>query len=351
MAGMSCADCVAPAFSLMRKRLFQPFRFDYWSRIAVLGILAGELSSSGHYGRGRHAAHQSSIPGSFPHSIPDAIHPNASAWIAQHWQIILAAIGAAILISLLFLYIGSVLRFVLYEAVLRDRAHIREGWARWSDAGLEYFSFRIMVVVPYGFIAIYFVGVPLWRVIKSGGGGPELFATIAQLVGAVALVGILGLIVAVVMVMTKDFVVPQMMFEGISCTEGWGRLWPQVKGDPGSFAAYILLKIVLAIAALILFVMALVISLVILAIPVALAIAAAVVVVKMTGLGHAAAIPAILLGVIVGVPGMIYWVGFVGAPISVFFPVYSIYYFASRYRPLYDEVYPPAAGTQGLPNA
>jgi hypothetical protein len=360
MAGISCVDCVAPALALMRRRLFEPFRFDYWSRLAVLGILAGELSSSGHYGRGRHGTH--GIAPSFPHTnpqpnahdIPDVIphlnpHSNASAWIGQHWHILLGAIGAAIVVSLLFLYIGSVLRFVLYEAVLRDRAQIREGWVRWSDAGLEYFAFRLMVMVPYGFVAIYFVGVPLWRVFAAGGGGQELFATYVRLAGGVALVGFLGPIVGVVMVMTKDFVVPQMMFEGISCAEGWRRLWHQVKAEPGSFAAYILLKIVLVIPAYIMFA----IALVILAIPAALVIATAVVVIKMTGLGHVAAfpaiIPAILLGVIAGVPGIIYVVGFVGAPISVFFPAYSIYYFASRYRPLYDEVYGAPAGTQELP--
>jgi hypothetical protein len=334
MMGISSFDCVAPAFSLMRKRLFQPFRFDYWARIAVLGILTGELSSGGNGGRGGHSNATNRIPPSFPRL-------NAEAWIAQHWHFILIAIGAVVLLGLLFLYIGSVLRFVLYEAVLRDRAHIREGFTRWSDPGLEYFSFRLMVMVPYAFVAIYFIGLPLWRVIKSGGGGPELFAMIAQLAGAALLITFLGIVVAVVMIMTKDFVIPQMMFEGLSCTEGWRRLWLRVGAEPGSFAAYILLKMVMAIAALITFAIALVISLVMLAIPVGLAIAAAVVVIRTTGIGHLAAIPAILLAVIVGVPGIIFFVGFVGAPITVFFPAYSIYYFASRYRPLYDELYLP----------
>lgn len=335
MAGISSVDCVAPAFSLMRKRLFQPFRFDYWARIAVLGILTGELSFSGSGGRGN-----TRTTNRIPPSIP---HFNPSAWIAQHWHVILIAIGAVVLIGVLLLYISSVLRFVLYEAVLRDEAHIRQGFTRWSDLGLEYFSFRLMVVVPYAFIAIYFVGLPLLRVIKSGGGGPELFATIAQLVGAVLLVTFLGFLVAIVMVMTKDFVVPQMMFEGVSCTEGWSRLWLRVKDESGSFAVYILLKIVLSIAGFITFAIALVILLVILAIPLALAIAAAVMVVRTTGLGPLAAIPAILLAVLVGVPGIIFFVGFVGAPITLFFPSYSIYYFASRYKPLYDELYPPAS--------
>jgi hypothetical protein len=344
MPGISSVDCISPAFSLMRKRLFQPFRFDYWARIAVLGVLAGELSSSGSSGHHGNTTSTKHVPSpAFPHF-------GAGGWIAQHWQGILLAIGAVILLGVLFTYISSVLRFVLYEAVLRDKAHIREGFMRWSELGLEYFWFRLIVTIPYAFIAIYFVGLPLLRVIKSGGGGPELFATIAQLVGSVLLVPLLGLIVAVVMVMTKDFVVPQMMFEGIGCTEGWRRLWLRIKDEPGSFAVYIFFKIVLSIAAFILFAIAMVISFVILAIPAALCVAAGVVVVKMTGLGTLAAVPLILLGVIVGVPALIFFVGFIGAPITVFFPAYSIYYFASRYKPLYDELYPPPATTQPSPS-
>jgi hypothetical protein len=33
MANVSCADCIDPAFSLMRQRLFEPFRFGYCSRL------------------------------------------------------------------------------------------------------------------------------------------------------------------------------------------------------------------------------------------------------------------------------------------------------------------------------
>ena len=53
----------------------------------------------------------------------------------------------------------------------------------------------------------------------------------------------------VVHVMTKDFVVPQMALEEIGAIEGWRRLWPQIKGEKGGYAAYIGMKIVMAIGA------------------------------------------------------------------------------------------------------
>ena len=54
---------------------------------------------------------------------------------------------------------------------------------------------------------------------------------------------------AVVHVLTKDFVVPQMALEGIGAVEGWRRLWPMIQAEKGGYAGYVGMKIVLAIGA------------------------------------------------------------------------------------------------------
>ena len=51
---------------------------------------------------------------------------------------------------------------------------------------------------------------------------------------------------AVIYVLTKDFVVPQMALEEIGAMEGWRRLWPMIKAEKGGYAGYIGMKIVLA---------------------------------------------------------------------------------------------------------
>jgi len=63
--------------------------------------------------------------------------------------------------------------------------------------------------------------------------------------------GVMVFVVAqlVIHVMSKDFVVPQMALEGIGPFEGWQRLWPQIKAETGGYAAYIGMKIVMAIGA------------------------------------------------------------------------------------------------------
>ena len=54
---------------------------------------------------------------------------------------------------------------------------------------------------------------------------------------------------ALVQVLTKDFVVPQMALEGISAIEGWRRLWAMMQAEKSGYAVYIGMKIVLAIGA------------------------------------------------------------------------------------------------------
>ncbi len=53
-------------------------------------------------------------------------------------------------------------------------------------------------------------------------------------------------------VFTKDFVVPQMAIEEISAIEGWRRLLLRINGEKGGSAAYIGMKIVMALGAAVL---------------------------------------------------------------------------------------------------
>jgi hypothetical protein len=323
--------------SLMKKRLFEPFRFGFWSRIAVLGVLAGELSTSGKGGGGGQGGttyHPSSAQGFDP------------TWIAQHWNFILGGIVVAAAVGLLLFYISSVLRFVLYEAVLRDRAHIREGFARWREHGLDYFTFRLMLVVPFAALAVYLVGLPVIQIIKAGGGGPEIILAFRHLASALLLVVTFGVLLAVALLMTKDFVVPQMMLEGVSCADGWRRLWPQIKAEPTSFMGYILLKIVMAIAAAVALAIGLVIAVIVALIPAGIVAGIGFFIFKTIGGGIPAIAALVALGIVFLLPAIIYCIGFVGAPISVFFPAYSMQFFASRYAPLYKELYPQPSGGQ-----
>ena len=43
----SAVDSIRPAFQHTKQQLFRPFRFGQWTRLALVGLFAGEMSSGG----------------------------------------------------------------------------------------------------------------------------------------------------------------------------------------------------------------------------------------------------------------------------------------------------------------
>jgi hypothetical protein len=146
---------------------------------------------------------------------------------------------------------------------------------------------------------------------------------------------------AVVHVMTKDFVVPQMALENISAFEGWRRLWLWLKAEKGGYAAYIGMKIGLAIGAGIALTIISLIVIVILLIPIGglgvmiwMSVKTAGATWSVYTITLAAAAGIIVLAILVFVISMI------SVPAAVFFPAYSIYFLAARYPALADLLSP-----------
>jgi len=151
-------------------------------------------------------------------------------------------------------------------------------------------------------------------------------------------------------ILTKDFVIPEMALENISAFEGWHRLLPRLQSEKGSYAAYIGLKIVMALAAAVIVGIATFIVILILLIPVGGFGVVAVMLGKTAGLTWN--LYTITLAVVVGcvVLAVLFFVmSLISVPAIVFFPAYSIYFFASRYPPLDALLHPAQATAPPLP--
>jgi hypothetical protein len=143
-------------------------------------------------------------------------------------------------------------------------------------------------------------------------------------------------------------VVPQMALEDIGVMEGWRRLWWMIKAEKGGYAAYIGMKIVMAIGAGIMVGIAAVILGLIIAIPTVGLSILAVITGKSAGLTWNAY--TITLAVVVGCvlfAGFMYVVALISVPVVVFFPAYSIYFFAARYPALSTALYPAPPAPAG----
>jgi hypothetical protein len=346
---VSAVDCIQPAIQHAREQLFKPFRWGQWFRLALVGILAAELHSGGcsvpnfnspitHPQRGN-----GFLPPGFPHIDP--------ARIAQFAGLIAAAILLALVLFLLFLYVSSVFRFILFDSVLRRQCAIGEGWNRWHRAGRRFFLWQLVFQIAVGLFFVFLAGISL-AVGASAGWLHAPGQHVAGMVGGVILligVFLIFVLVAVaVQVLAKDFLVPIMALENLDFADGWSRLLAMIRPEPGKYAVYLLLKLVLAIAAAILFGLIAVIPALVLAAPAVVAVL----------LGHAAGlgwnVTTISLAVIFGtllLLTLIYVIGWVSVPATVFFPAYSIYFFAARYPNLDVLLHPvpPAPESPPLP--
>ena len=337
---LSAVDVVSPTFQRTKELLFKPFRFAMWWRLAIISFLAGEISGSG------------GGPGNF--NFPQNTHgsqgggdhllalPGDPAQIAAF---VVALVVAGLLLFAFLIFLNSIFRFILFDVIVSGRYRIREGWRRWFDDGVRYFWWQAGVSLAMLLVLALFVGLPAllaWRagIFRAPGehvallvlGGLLLFLLLAVLVVAGALLG----------VFSKDFLVPVMALEKLGPIDGWRRLWPMLRTEGSSYAAYIGMKIVLAMGAAMIFGIIDIIVIVILAIPGAIVAVAVVAVASSMGLTWNPM--TIALAVVVGgilLLLLMLLIALINVPAAVFFEAYPLLFLASRY-PALDALLHPA---------
>jgi MFS family permease len=255
----------------------------------------------------------------------------------------------------LFTYINSVMRFILFDSIIARECHIRKGWNRHGRHGLHLFVWQILLTLAFFVALAILVGLAAalaWRLDWFAHPGEHVLALV--LGGCVALMLLFALILAfaIVRVMTKDFVVPQIALEDISAVEGWRRLWAWLKAEKAGYAGYIGMKIVMAIGAGIVFGMIALMIFFMLLIPIGGAGLLAVLAGKAAGLAWT--FYTITLAVLAGCVALaifLFAASVISVPAVVFFPAYSIYFFAPRYPILAALLWPQPAPseTQSLP--
>lgn len=339
---LSAIDSINAAVEHTKQQLFAPFRFGQWARLALVGFLAGELSSFG--------GCNGNVPsGNVPHhKVP---HIDPALFIPV---IALLAIAVPVVV-LVFLYINSRMRFVLFDSVVSKSASVGRMWNARGGPGLQFFLWQIVFSLISLAGTAVLIGVPLLAAFLLG-----WFTNWREHLAAIVLTGFLLFIVlaawiiltAVVHVFSKDFVVPMMALENVSAFEGWGRLIPMIEAEKGRYGAYAGMKLLLAMGAGIAVGIVSLILILLVIIPVgglgAISVLA----------GHAAGLTwnvftitaAVVAGIIV-LFALIYCLALVSVPVIVFFPAYAIHFFASRYPLLANLISPVPPAPPPVPPA
>lgn len=347
---LSAPEALSPAFARTKRMLFQPFRFGFWSRLAVVALITGEAGGGG--GSAPNLSGMRSGGG-------DKWRAAARFFAEPDWQQIQPYLGwivvgfvALIGVVLLWIYSDCVFRFVLLDAVMTGQCRLREGWRKWRDNGRDYFVW----VLGFGFCSLLLLGIvagiPIWLAWRAGWlqkGENHLGA----LIGGGLLLGlvILGLIIALAVVdlFARDFLIPVMALDDVDAVEGWHRLLAIVGAEKGAYALYVIMKIVLAMGAAVAFTIINLIVILVLLIP--LGLVALIGYFAGQGLGvnwDNISVDLILAALaLLAFAGVLYVVGFVYTPGLVFFQSYTLEFFAARYGPLRMRMF--AAAPAGSP--
>ena len=344
---ISAADAIGPAFEHMRDQLFRPFRLGQWTRLAIVGILSGETAGSGScrlpLGNG------STRPSNRFQSSAANDYDTIIQWMSDHLWLVGAIVGALLLLVLLFMFVNSVFRFVLYESVVARHCSIRKGWRRWQTEGWQFFLWQLalMVVGVVGLVAI--VAIPAFAVYRLGwteSASAHVPALLLTILTAGLVLFAFIVLVAVARVLANDFVVPFMALEHVGVIDGWRHVRQLVLGAKADTALYLLIKVGLSIVAIIFFFIVLVIVLAVLGLTVGtMGIAAWSATKAMALTWNAVTVTLAVVGGTVALLALIYVIALVATPLAVLFPAYSIYYLADRYpklRSWLDRHGPPA---------
>jgi hypothetical protein len=340
---ISAVDSISPAFEHTKQQLFRPFRFGQWSKLALVGLLAGEMGTGG--GGGSPNFQIPATTGNTHHQFVQLPHMHAALLI----PLIIALVIAIPILWLLFLYISSRMRFVLFDSIIEKNCQIGRMWRARREPAMQYFVWQIVLTLVTLAGMALIIGVPAVAAFLAG-----WFTAPREHIAGLILAGIAVFFAFVfwivltvcVHVFTKDFVVPQMALESVSAFEGWRRLLTMLQAEKGGYAGYAGMKFVLALGAAFVVTFVTIILIIVLLIPVGGLGLFSVLLAKAAGMGLSWNVFTITLAIVAGCVFLLllfYAVSLISVPVIVFFPAYSIYFFASRYPLLANLLYPPPA--------
>jgi len=339
---LSAIDAISPAFDWVRRQLFRPFRLPFWARMGLVALATGEFYSSSSWSGLRFT-----LPSTRRHPGYDFL-----GLVQPHWEYLkrylpwIVLVGLLILVGMvLWVYVSSVFRFILFDSVLTDRCAIKAQWRQWRSQGMRFFVWRICLGLGVAAALGILVGAGVLVLVTTGAfKAPRQHVALLVLGGLAAFLLLTCLIIlaALIALFARDFVVPVMALENVGIIEGWRRVIALLGADKKGYVGYVLMKIVLVVGSTILFGILTLIAVLLLLIPLSIAGAGLYFFARSAGL--LTSFPAIAVGVILAAAALavvFYVTAFISAPAMMFFQAYVIHFLGARYPALGARISEP----------
>src|SRR5262249_27112834 len=145
MNRLSAIDAFSPAIARVQSMLFRPFRLATWIKMGFIGVLGGGLTTVGsmnfHGPSGPSRGSGGDMPRNPIYEIQRAMR---SVHLADYFHIIVAVLAVVLVIALIFLYINSRFRFVLFDSVISGKPTVGRGWRQYASQANRYFGFWLV---------------------------------------------------------------------------------------------------------------------------------------------------------------------------------------------------------------
>ncbi|QIB77524.1 hypothetical protein G3A49_04955 [Haloferax volcanii] len=240
--------------------LLLPFDAGRWARLAFIALFIGGLGGSG--GAGSNTGTTTPTGGGSTDiptdSLPGFVTPE------NVFAAVIALVAVGIVLWLVWMFVGSVMQFVLVDAVVTKDVRIRKPFRERFWLGVRLFGFQAgLFVAVLAVILLPIAAVLLGSVAVTPAVGllaiPLVFLAIALL-----------LVSAIVMQLTTDFVVPTMIAEDRALLSSWGRVVPVFRAELSEFGLYVIVRFILGILASIAVGIAALLAVLVVAIPFAI---------------------------------------------------------------------------------
>ena len=244
---ISFVDPLSRSVERMRRTLFQPFDLGKWLVLGFSAWLAGLASGAGG-GTGvsnLDRRHGWDDPG-------EIVHELGHAWERFMENILLLPLGLllislALVLVLLLLWISSRAKFIFLDNVVHDRAHIVEPWKRFQRLGNSLFLWRFGFVVAC-FVVLMAVALLVFAPAASLSFNDAVRGlSFAGMFFGILLVSVIAVVIAYILLLLENFVIPIMYRFDLKATEAWRAVLPWLRAQPGWFFLYGLFVLLVAI--------------------------------------------------------------------------------------------------------
>lgn len=327
MRRYSAAEAIGPAWEHAKAWLWHGTSKKTYLALATVASLAGTFSASGGFSndnfRNRMAAFNAGptsplVPMHTPHLHGAALVP--------FWLIF--TIVAAVLF-----YVSIRFKFVLVNALATRRRTIRPLWEIYGEATWQWIGLTVVLV-----LAAAAIGAAIFFTLKHTGmtrGATALFAGLAVPI---------SILTALIVWTLRDFVLPVVALEGTSIGTAWQCAMDALSAEPGEFALYFLLKLIVTFVLVVVRVVVFVLAVVLLAVPFVLI--GILPVIFFHGFGVIGAAIAILVAFVLLFAYFITSICLlfaISGPVSAFVVSWGLYFYGGRYALLGEMLEPAVA--------